>query len=46
MDLPLVVFDEARATLEGVILAQEMGWRQIVLEGDCLSIISIYPRPG
>lgn len=31
---------EARAALEGVRLAHEKGWRDIILESDCAQIIS------
>lgn len=33
---PPVVVGEARAALEGILLAQAKGWWEIILEGDCI----------
>lgn len=37
---PSAVVGEARAALEGVRLALEKGWREVILEGDCAQIIA------
>lgn len=37
---PPAVVGEARAALEGIILARSNGWREIILEGDCAQILA------
>lgn len=37
---PPAVVGEARAAMEGALLAQEKGWSKVVLEGDCAQIIT------
>lgn len=40
MSQPPAVVEEVHVALEGVLLAMEMGWEEVVLEGDYSQIIT------